>query len=490
MEDLGELFVAVQQQKIFHDQKTFVDAVPLYPVAEIVAAYQKEKATAGFDLLLFLNTYFRIPAQPVQPPAPLSYTIDEHIERLWDLLTRKEKDEGTLIALPYPSIVPGGRFREVFYWDTYFSMLGLQVAGRIDLIENMVNNFSYLIDAFGFIPNGNRTYFLSRSQPPFFSYMIEMLAEEKTDKVFTHYLPQLRAEYDFWMSGAEALSQAAAVNRRVVRMPDGSILNRYWDEMTTTRPEGYLSDIKIQQQSAAPAADTFRHIRGACESGWDFSGRWFTDQKNIGTIHTCDLVPVDLNCLMWHLEKTLAKAYRLKGDNTTADSFVQKAKDRVAAIEKFCWQQEAQCYGDYDFVLQQSSPAVTIAMAFPLFAGIAAPDRASGVLDRIGKDFLQPGGLLTTLVQTGQQWDAPNGWAPLQWIGYKAAVNYRHAALAATIAHNWMLNVERVFASAGKMMEKYNVVDTSLPAGGGEYTNQDGFGWTNGVYARFKQLEQ
>jgi len=131
-----------------------------------------------------------------------------------------------------------------------------------------------------------------------------------------------------------------------------------------------------------------------------------------------------------------------------------------------------------------------MAMAYPLFCGIASTEHAALVLDRMERDFLKPGGLLTTLVETGQQWDAPNGWAPLQWIGYKAALNYKRPELASRIAHSWMGNVEGVFNRTGKIMEKYNVADASLIAGGGEYLNQDGFGWTNGVYSKLKALEK
>lgn len=491
MEDLEELFVDVQHQKVFPDQKTFVDCVPKYPVTEILERYRAYRKEGKNDLLEFISAHFNLPIAVEQPAHIANYTIDEHITYLWNLLSREaNKNGGTLIALPKPSIVPGGRFREIFYWDTYFTMLGLQVAGHTDQLENMIDNFAYLLDTYGLIPNGNRSYFLTRSQPPFFSHMIGLLQESKGNEVLLKYLPQLTGEYKFWMKGANLLTAENPSEEHTVLLANGQIANRYWDELNTPRAEGYAADLQTHAEASADPSDHYRHIRGACESGWDFSGRWFKDGFTIQSIHTCELLPVDLNCLLWHLEKTLAKAYTLDGKPQTAVVYEESAAKRQTMIESVLWNTNEQAYTDYDFAAQQSCGAITMAMAYPLFCGIASPEHANLVLDKLEKDFLKPGGLLTTLVDTGQQWDAPNGWAPLQWIGYKAALNYQRKDLASRIAHNWMSNVERVFGTTGKLMEKYNVIDTSLNAGGGEYLNQDGFGWTNGVYVKLKALEK
>lgn len=491
MEDLEELFVDAQHQKVFPDQKTFADCVPKYPVTEILEQYRAYKKQDGNNLLDFILAHFTLPIAVSQPAHVSDYSIDEHISYLWNLLGREaNKNGGTLIALPKPSIVPGGRFREIFYWDTYFTMLGLQVAGHTEQLENMIDNFAYLLDTFGLIPNGNRTYFLTRSQPPFFSHMIDLLREVKGNEVLLKYLPQLTGEYKFWMKGANLLRPDEPAKEHTVLLPNGEIANRYWDELNTPRAEGYAADLQTHAEASADPSDHYRHVRGACESGWDFSGRWFKDGFHIQSIHTCDLLPIDLNCLLWHLEKTLAKAYTLDNKPETAATYEENAAKRQAMIEAVLWNKSEQVYTDYDFVAQQSSGAVTMAMAYPLFCGIASKEHAELVLNRMEKDFLKAGGLVTTLVETGQQWDYPNGWAPLQWIGYKAAVNYQRNELASRIAQNWMLNVERVFDMTGKLMEKYNVIDTSLNAGGGAYLNQDGFGWTNGVYVKLKTLEQ
>lgn len=490
IEDLQELFTDVQTRRIFADQKVFTDCLPKFPAADIVSKYRETKDKPGFDLLHFIEANFDLPVHELFEAEQHAANPTEHIHLLWDKLTRKTADEySSLIALPDRFVVPGGRFREFFYWDSYFTMLGLQVSGRTDLMESMVVNFAFLIDEFGFIPNGNRSYFLSRSQPPFFSLMIDLLAEEKGDEIYVRYLPQLKAEYAFWMNGAEGLTAAGEAHEHTVRLTGGEILNRFWDKQDNPRPEGYYEDLEIHAHTGGDQHTLFRNIRAACTSGWDFSGRWFADGKHIGTIRTTDLIPVDLNCLLWHLESVLSKAAALAGKADEAAFFEEKAEQRQKAIQRYLWSPRLETFLDYDFKNQKSSTALSMAMVFPLFFKLSTPNQANQVLGLLEKEFLKAGGLLTSPVVTGQQWDAPNGWAPLQWIGYKAAQNYGASALASKIAQSWVGTVDRVFEKTGKIMEKYNVVDTSLDAGGGEYPNQNGFGWTNGVYLKMKNDE-
>src|SRR5258705_5983363 len=238
---LGELFEKVQLQHIFPDGKTFVDCIPLLPIASILQRYEIEKDEKGFDLSAFVHNNFDLPKEHSSGYASVAgRPVTQHIEMLWNELTRQpDEAAGSLIPLPFSYIVPGGRFREIYYWDSYFTMLGLQVSRRVDMIQHMVDNFSYLIDHIGYIPNGNRTYFLGRSQPPFYSLMIQILREEKGMEILMKYLPELEKEYRFWMSGSEGLNDSNKALYRVVRMPDGSTMNRYWDEHNTPRPEAY-----------------------------------------------------------------------------------------------------------------------------------------------------------------------------------------------------------------------------------------------------------
>jgi alpha,alpha-trehalase len=360
-------------------------------------------------------------------------------------------------------------------------MLGLKVSGKHEMLENMVNNFSYLIDKIGYIPNGNRTYYIGRSQPPFYSLMVKLLASIKGETILPAYLPQLEKEYQFWMKGVDELSETETAAHRTVRMPDESVLNRYWDENDTPRPESYREDIELSHLSAQESKKIYRHLRAGAESGWDFSSRWFKDGKSFSTIHTTEIIPVDLNCLLLHLEKTIAEAYQLAGNNEATKTYISLAEKRKDAIQKYCWNKEQGFYFDYDFAAGKQKQVLSLAAAFPLFFSIATDEQAKQVADIIEQKFITSGGIVTTFVTTGQQWDAPNGWAPLQWITVIGLENYRHNELAADITGKWIKLNRDVFHRTGKLMEKYNVVDTNLEAGGGEYPGQDGFGWTNGV---------
>ena len=486
---LGELFREVQMQKVFPDGKTFVDCTPKTDLAFIQERYEQEKNEPGFNLSFFVHQYFEEPKVIASGyVSDVSRSVASHIESLWDILTREpEETSDSLVDLPNPYIVPGGRFREIYYWDSYFTMLGLQVSGRMDMIKNMINNFSYLIDRFGYIPNGNRTYFLGRSQPPFFSSMVDLLAQDKGANILIEYLPRLEKEYDFWMGGIEMLNANNNTYNRVTLLQDEKVLNHYWDEHDLPRPEAYRAEVELSA-SVEDKATLYRHLRAACESGWDFSSRWFKDPKDFSTIHAADIIPVDLNCLLFHLEQTIAEAYLLAGNKESSGKFIALAAARKDAINSYCWNEEKGFYFDYDYITSSQTGAMTLAAAFPLFFEVASPAQAESVAKIIQQHFLKAGGLISTTETTSQQWDAPNGWAPLQWITIIGLRNYKKDELAKEIASRWMRINENVYHNTGKMMEKYNVVETDLKAGGGEYPSQDGFGWTNGVYLALKKI--
>jgi len=479
--ELGPLFEAAQLQSVFPDGKTFVDCLPKQDLATINRQYQVEKDQAGFDLQAFVLAHFDLPKNPAtQYQSNSRRSIKEHITALWDVLSRQpDAEQSSLLPLPYPYVVPGGRFREIYYWDSYFTMLGLRVSGRTDLIEHMVNNFAHLVDQVGYIPNGNRAYYIGRSQPPFFALMVQLLTEVKGQETLLKYRPQLEQEYQFWMEGAEQLSAEHPCQRHALRLPDGSVVNRYWDDHTTSRPEAFKADLQLAQASGRDLADMHRHLRAACESGWDFSSRWFRDGATFASIHTTDIMPVDLNCLLWNLETALADAAELAQDQAATQRYRTLAEKRAAAIERYCWKDGF--YYDYDFILHETTAHQTLAAAFPLFFELASPEQAEQVAAELADKFLQSGGLTTTLHRTGQQWDVPNGWAPLQWIAYTGLRNYQLFGLAQQVRERWIKINEQVYRETGKMMEKYDVYGGGGSAGGGEYPNQDGFGWTNGV---------
>ena len=475
--DYGEIFRAVQEKGIFNDQKTFADCEPRFPVDTIKKRYEKQKDSPAFDLKTFVTDNFKTNLTDTS-------AIFNHINTLWSVLTRQAEKQvplSSLITLPYPYIVPGGRFREIYYWDSYFTMLGLKASGRFDMIGHMIDNFAYLTDTVGYIPNGNRSYFLGRSQPPFFAQMIALLAEHKGLSVYLQYLPQLEKEYRFWMKGSETLTADQPEQYHCVLLPDGSILNRYKDEWTTPRPESYREDVELAAASQQPAAELYGHLRAGAESGWDFSSRWFRRAGDFSSIHCTDIVPVDLNCLLLGLEQALAQGYELKGDAGNNIRLVLAADKRKKAIDKYCWNESLGFFMDYDWKTRQQKTAMTLAGLTPLYFKLADNAKAARIQALVEECFLKEGGVVTTLETTGQQWDAPNGWAPLQWITIRGLENYGYSSLAREIAQRWIRLNTTVFQRTGKLMEKYNVVDTHLEAGGGEYEGQDGFGWTNGV---------
>ncbi|WP_336958071.1 trehalase family glycosidase [Chryseobacterium contaminans] len=486
IKEIQTLFDAVQKREIFEDQKMMTDAVPLFPIVEINAKYEQEKDSEGFDLKSFVMAHFDFLGAKISVQREDHLPIEEHIEKLWDELTRTAYEEkGTLLKLPKPYIVPGGRFNEFFYWDSYFIMLGLQVSGQVEMMENIVENCSYLIQNIGFVPNASRTHFLSRSQPPYFSLMLELLVETKNDEtIYTKYYDTLEKEYAFWMNGEEETESGSGF-KRVVKTQNGDILNRYYDTENEPRPESYLID--IEDQKKASGEEFYRNIRSACESGWDFSSRWFADGEHIQTIETLNLAEVDLNCLLWHLETTLAKSSALQDLKEKENYFTERAAKRRHMIHKYFWDEKTKIYRDYHIKKNTKTPSEHIAALYPLFLGIADQEQAQSVSETISEKFLYPGGLVTTTKKSGQQWDLPNAWAPYQWLGFKAMKNYGFNELAGKIKNNWCFNVERVYRNTGKLMEKYNALDTETIAGGGEYPNQDGFGWTNGVYLKLQQ---
>lgn len=480
----GDLFAAVQLAQLFPDGKTFVDCTPKQSADDILAAYDAQKQEANFDLKAFVLAHFELPKRYDSGfSSDTSRAVSEHINLLWDVLTREPETNGagSLIPLPKPYIVPGGRFREVYYWDSYFTMLGLQAAGKVEMIENMVDNFAYLIDTIGFIPNGNRTYYITRSQPPFFAAMVQLLADVKGKEVIAKYLPQLVKEYAFWMQNADKASSNAPTQAHVVRLKDGAILNRYWDSGNSPRPESYREDVKTAETSGRPKAEIYQDLRAGAASGWDYSSRWFADGVSIATVQTTAIIPVDLNALLYNLELTIARAYELRGDEDNAGLYDQRAGTRRDALMRYCWNEELGFFFDYNFKTDRQTGIVSLAAAYPLFFNMVSPEQAKAIASVIEDQLLQAGGVVSTPNETGEQWDAPNGWAPLQWITIKGLRNYSIEELATKISDRWIALNTRVYQNTGKMVEKYNVMDMSLNAGGGEYPLQDGFGWSNGV---------
>jgi alpha,alpha-trehalase len=480
----GALYKAVELNRVFPDSKTFADAVPREPPAQIAADFAAHPDTDTDGLRRFVLAHFDLPPEP--PPAPPSQNrleLTRHIEALWPGLTRSTPevpDGASSLPLPKPYVVPGGRFRELYYWDSYFTLLGLRASGRDDLVEDMIEDFGSLIDRFGHIPNGTRTYYLSRSQPPVFALMLG-LSSDHSRKTLERRNTWLIAEHHFWMAGAEGLKPGQA-RERVMRLTDGSLLNRYWDDRPVPRDEAYREDVLLAQTSRdRDPADRWRNLRAAAESGWDFSSRWLADGESLESIRTTRLAPVDLNSLMFLMERTIADDCQRLAERACVRQFTGEAAARARAIRAHLW--NGRFFADYDADAGRPASQLTAAAAWPLFARIATPAQGAADAHAIAR-LVGPGGIATTLIRSGQQWDAPNGWAPLQWAAFIGLRNYGDARLADRIRSGWLASVRREYQASGRLLEKYDVLEDK-PGGGGEYPTQDGFGWTNGVTLAF-----
>ncbi|HET8654803.1 MAG TPA: alpha,alpha-trehalase TreF [Longimicrobiaceae bacterium] len=488
--DLGSLYRDVELARIFPDSKSFADARPLRAPATIVAAYESARQNPGFSLSDFVGKHFEPPeAVGAAFQTDTSQSMAEHIRALWPVLTRQPGHDSvgwsSLLPLPRAYVVPGGRFREIYYWDSYFTMLGLVQSGRADLVRDMLDNFAYLIRTYGHIPNGNRTYYLSRSQPPFFAAMVGLYAGATDTARALPYLDALEKEHAFWMDGAERLAPGQAY-RRVVRLPGGAVLNRYWDDRADPRPESYREDYQLAQTLPPERRGAlYRNLRATAESGWDFSSRWMRDPSDLRTLETTALAPVDLNSLLYDEERTIAalRAFRGQpGDTAVAERFARAAETRRQALLAAAYDSTDGFFYDVRWRTgERVRDRPTLAAAAPLYFGLATAAQGRAVAARLERDFLKPGGFVTTGFDSGQQWDAPNGWAPLEWMSIRAVRRYGRGDVADTASDRWLALNRRVYRATGRMTEKYDVVHPNLAAGGGEYPTQDGFGWTNGV---------
>lgn len=504
----GPLFEAVEMQRVFPDSKSFTDMLPKEAPDEIVALYKNESKQPGFALHDFVLRHFYRDKRGLSPASSLKVasaaipnvngpgqvyerragaSVCRHIDALWDVLRREPDDpgiEGSLLPLHYPYVVPGGRFGEIYYWDSYFTMQGLLASGRADLAQNLLRNLADLALRYGHVPNGNRSYYLGRSQPPFLAAMVELLVRIKGKNLYRDYLPALEREYAYWMSGADGL-QPGMRSRRVVAMDDGSLLNRYWDDKNLPRDESYFEDVMTARHAKRAPEAVYRDLRAGAESGWDFSSRWLKDPADLSSIRTTDVVPIDLNSLLYQLEYTLATAYNYTHDNAKAAAFRTLAETRKNAINNYLWDKKRAYFVDYLLDEGRQSQQLSAATVYPLYFNLATRQQALQVAEAVKRDLIKPYGMATTTVSTQQQWDSPVAWAPLQWLAAGGLEHYGQAALAREIAENWSRGAIDYYRKTGKLIEKYNAFEAGTILGRGEYKTQDGFGWTNGVLRAF-----
>lgn len=509
----GPVLEAVQLAELYEDSKTFVDMTLKESSDTVLDAFADiDDPTDKAAIEEFVATYFEGPDLEFDDYEPTDWKENplflekiedatyrkwaEDLHRLWFTLGRKikqdVKDDTDLYSLIYVDeyfVVPGGRFREFFYWDTYWIIKGLLLSEMYDTVRGMLRNWAALIDRYGKILNGNRVYFENRSQPPFFIPTVYEFYKATEDRAFlAEMMPFMEAEYTFWM------------NERTVEIYDESkqtnhTLNQYNVRMGKPRPESFREDRETTQDlSEDEAAVVYAEIASACESGWDFSSRWLGPEEDapLSSMRTTKIVPADLNSIMCLSERAMVTLHNVMGNFDKVLEYSNAVKARISAVESVLWSEDAGTWLDFDLETGEGNNKFSVANIFPLWARCFVEDENGGVTNfetkvleyLLNSEVLDyPGGIPSTLVDSGQQWDYPNVWPPLMEVAIQAihSINSDEAkTIAYNLAANWTSSNWEKYDETNVMYEKYNCND-GTPGSGGEYIVQDGFGWTNGV---------
>lgn len=517
----GMLLKAVQLGNVFPDCKTFVDMSMISRPEDVLSAFHQRfddpsQATTQ-QLTDFVNEYF-LPAgselYTVTPqdfstnPAFLNGIADPRLRQFakavhgkWTNLVRSYNFSSTCgpechssLALPFPFVVPGGRFREFYYWDTYWILKGLIVSDMLDTALHVVLNLLSLVRDYGFVPNGARIYYTDRSQPPLLTQMIEELYRATNNQtLLADALPVLMHEHAFWM-------RTHSVN---IKPPDGGEsveLNRYNVFTSEPRPESYREDLATAATSKRPSAEVFSDLAAGAETGWDYSSRWMLADEDLSSIDTRHVVPVDLNAIMLKNEILLSQWLLQTGDGAGARRMNESANTRLAAMRRVLWNATANSFYDYNEGTSSHNAHWYPSNISPLWVDLVAnsltPVERDAVVQSISTHVLA-GGVPASMRVTGQQWDFPNAWPPEQWLALEALSKLNATVdggiTDASLTHSKLVQlwvetnlcgfeyVNPITNQTGVMFEKYNATRVGVPGAGGEYTVQEGFGWTNGV---------
>lgn len=390
---------------------------------------------------------------------------EKYIESHWDECIKEcREDNGTLMGLPYPYTVPAvGRFDEIYYWDTYFTNVGLILAGRSLTAKCNVDDMLYLVDKHGFMPNGNRTYFLKNSQPPFLSEMVKDIYDVYGDNIWLRGAYEtLKKEYNFWMT--KRLS------------PVG--LNFYSGTLADDEVVKIFADMYVKRTGSTDGKSEISRAKQSitcCESGWDMNPRWNGEGYNYA--------PVDLNSLMYLFEKNMA-FFAEKLENDESSEWEAKAAERKQLMQKYMCDDKGVML-DYDFVNDKLSNVFSVASLYPLYAGLADKEYAELMdkeLARLETNF----GLVSCEKQDTDavfQWGYPNGWACLQHIAVVGFDKYGFDETAQRLARKYVTLVEKVFAETGNLWEKYNMVEGNINVNQEDAGSMPPMmGWSAGVY--------
>ena len=494
------------------------------------------------DIKVTANPILYLPAEIPAPPQVSEVeqkchvkvvSLPRRIEKLGDVRPEELPAPG-LLYLPHPYVVPGGRFNEMYGWDSYFIVLGLEADHHEALAKDMVDNFLFEVEHYGAVLNANRSYYLTRSQPPFLTSMIRAVYENPASFPAT---PKGKTEAKQWLEHAYLFAQKDYSTWTLPEHKAGSTgLARYFDYGVGPVPEmaddsSYYSDVirwliahpheggesflvKGSEHSSAAEAAALKlsscdvHGSLVCERAWaagyrlsrDFylgdramreSG--FDPSNRFGPFSgaTHHYAPVCLNSLLYRYERDLEHIGHLLGQPADAARWERRAKARSVNMQRYLWRPKDGVFADFDFVHAKSSTYAYISSLYPLWAGVATREQATQIVAKLNL-FERSGGLSMSNTQTGLQWDDPYGWAPTNWIAVAGLDAFGFRDDARRIAKAWDASVDAGFAKDGTIREKYNVGSgtANVQVSTGYKVNVIGFGWTNAVYLKMKQIAE
>ncbi|KAK3228083.1 hypothetical protein Dsin_007945 [Dipteronia sinensis] len=437
-------------------------------------------------------------------PEVRAWALEVH--SLWKNLTRKvsgsvldRPDFHTLLPLPEPVVVPGSRFREVYYWDSYWVIRGLLASKMHETAKSIVINLISLVETYGYVLNGARAYYTNRSQPPLLSAMVHAIYNRTGDmELVKKALPALLKEYQFWNSGIHK-----------VTIEDGEannhILSRYYAMWNKPRPESSTIDKAHASKlsSDSEKEQLYRELASSAESGWDFSTRWMRNISDFTTLSTTSILPVDLNVFVLRMELDIAFLAKVVGDNATSERFLVASTARKQAFNSVFWNEEkgqwldywinngTTCEESHTWQARNQNHNVYASNYAPLWIDLLNSD--TSLVEKVRQSLQSSGlvcaaGIATSTINSGEQWDFPNGWAPLQHMiveGLVRSGSQEARSMAQDIAVRWIRTNYAAYKETGEMHEKYDVEKCGSSGGGGEYKPQSGFGWSNGVVLAF-----
>ncbi|KAH7128324.1 trehalase precursor [Dendryphion nanum] len=581
----GELLREIQLAQPFVDSKTFVDMPTIRPLDDVLAAFRNLSRPISNNSALndFIRQNFGKAGSELAPVDTNTLQVDpdfldnvnsstianftSQVIDIWPELTRRYVGAGnctgcvdSFLPLNKTFVVAGGRFREPYYWDSFWIIEGLlRTKGSFTQIaENIIENFLDFVDEFGIVPNGARRYYLNRSQPPLLTQMVRIYVEYTNNAtILERALPLLEKEYEFWVNNRTVTLERAHRNYT---------LAHYAVDNNQPRPESYREDYITANNktffnehgetfnvttplNSSQIAQLYSDLASGAESGFDYTARWLKNPYDavsdtyfpLRSLNTENIIPVDLNSILYHNEITIAEFHQREGNYTAAKAWAKRAADRSEAMTALLWDQEHYSYFDYNltsgakniYTIVDNSTVVddrsgappgqqvwfSPTQFYPFWTG-AAPDHIKNNPTLIRRAFARieellddrPGAIAASNLQSGEQWDEPNVWPPLQYIIMKGLLNTPlNSGLGTDADYAWTQEIALELAqryldstfctwratggatpefpriegiennATGVMFEKYADNSTSLAGGGGEYAVVEGFGWTNGV---------